>query len=324
MNNSYSFLSYAKVNLFLEVTGKNENNYHTLESIFSLCSLYDEVNINLIKNPKTSYSIKYEGEFAKHINTSSENILNKVCNYFINHYALKINHSIQIIVKKNIPVGAGLGGGSSNAATLIKAFNRIFKLNIKNQKLKKIAEIFGADVPFFITQDIALVKGVGEQIDPLKDILKHSNEVFNALQQCTILIAYPNVLLNTKDVFDKFNDSIKNKTTQYSKAVSKLKLKNTKNLLKHIKVNKLNNSLKQSAINLCPKIELILEAFLSYKNIKPIYLNITGSGSAVVAIYSNDIKAKWAMQEIQTIFKTNNIYVKPAKLITSLVDRNID
>jgi 4-diphosphocytidyl-2-C-methyl-D-erythritol kinase len=321
MSNSYSFLSYAKVNLFLEITGKNENNYHTLESIFSLCSLYDEIEIKLSKEKSsTVYNIQYEGDFAKYINNNSENILNKICNYFINNHSLKITNHINITVKKNIPVGAGLGGGSSNAATLIKAFNSIFKLNLNILQLQKIAYLFGADVPFFIKQDIALIKGVGEQIYQLKDILKNYNEVYKKLEGYEILIAYPNILLGTKNVFNKFNDSIKNNTTQYSKPISNLKLKNTKDLIKYIKVNKLSNSLKESAVALCPQITLILQTFLSYKSIKPIYLNITGSGSAVIAIYNNKIHANWAMEQLKDTFKNNNIYIKSAKLITRLTD----
>ena len=112
--------SYAKINLFLEVLGKNEKNYHILKSLICFLDIFDKIEIK--KSEKLS--IKFSGEFADFLkNDKNENIILKTVKFMAEKFNFEPN--LEIFLEKNIPIGAGIGGGSSNCATTILALNEI-------------------------------------------------------------------------------------------------------------------------------------------------------------------------------------------------------
>lgn len=177
----------AKINLGLHIKGKRPDGFHELESIFTVIPLYDY--IELIPSKKDSfeaYNIEIPGEPSKNLCTQALRLLRKR-GYNISFY--------KISLLKNIPIGAGLGGGSSDAVAVLKAVNELEQLNISKEELTKLAAELGSDCPFFCSTDSALVTGRGEFISPIEFDLKGK----------FILLVNPNIHISTAEAYGSLN-----------------------------------------------------------------------------------------------------------------------
>ncbi|MFC1512497.1 4-(cytidine 5'-diphospho)-2-C-methyl-D-erythritol kinase [bacterium] len=251
--------AFAKINLFLEITGKRPDGYHNLVSIMQEISLYDELLIKKKKEKKISVRITggYKTPLGKN------NIVYKSADLMFRKY--NINEGIDIRLKKNIPIGAGLGGGSSNAAAVIKAINRLWKLGLDKKALINIGKKIGADVPFFIHGGTCRVKGIGEKITVLPEIKKW-----------WILLIYPNINISTKEIYDRYSFTL----TKFIKRCSILKFSNTANGSLRFK-DFLFNRLEEPAFTLEPKLKKIKENLACFPSQGAL---MTGSGSCIYAI----------------------------------------
>ncbi len=225
--------AYAKINIFLKITG-HKNGYHTLLSRFvKVTTIYD--TISFIPQKCNSFTIDgcegvlveentiYKSYLAikKHLNNSST-----IEDFFKNH---------KVIVKKNIPSGAGLGGGSSDAATFLRLLNRVCNLNIDTPTLAKIGSTVGADIPFFIyNYNSANVSGFGEVVEEFKE------------EPLNIELYTPNIHCNTALVYKTFKKHLLNKIDILSfKGWEKL---NSKDILKEKDAIIVNDLYKASLI----------------------------------------------------------------------------
>jgi len=155
---SYRYLAPAKVNLYLKVIRKRVDGYHDIETLFERISLCDILTFRLKEN---GISLRCQGE---KLPSDSNNLIYRAAFLLKSTYAVK--QGIDICLQKKIPVAAGLGGGSSDAATTLLALNRIWKLNLSLEKLLKHATELGSDVPFFVMQTpFAIGKGRGGEIN---------------------------------------------------------------------------------------------------------------------------------------------------------------
>jgi 4-diphosphocytidyl-2-C-methyl-D-erythritol kinase len=152
----------AKINFFLEIKNKRADEYHNLESIMQTISLYDELSFELAKN---MVSLECSDKFLSAYET---NIVYKAAMAVKKHYS--VDKGVKIYLKKEIPIGAGLGGGSSDAASTLKALVKLWNIKTTKDELEQIAVKLGADVPFFLTGGTALCEGIGETVTPLKSI----------------------------------------------------------------------------------------------------------------------------------------------------------
>lgn len=178
--------SYAKINYNLKIIEKAKNGYHKLETIMSLIDIYDEIIFEESDIIEVNVSPK--------ICEESDNLCYKVANYL--KKISKEKKGIKIFINKHIPVGGGLGGGSSNAATVMMFLNLYWKLNFSKAKLMDIAFRFGADIPFFIYKKQSKVFGFGEKIVKLYTKIKKD-----------IILIIPDFSLNTKEVFKNLDIS---------------------------------------------------------------------------------------------------------------------
>ena len=175
--------SYAKINLFLHIIDRLENGYHDLDTIISRINLYDEIKIQDGNN----FSVRYEGKFSPMINVNDNVTL--LFNYLIEKELIK-NKNYNITVIKNIPVGSGLGGGSSNIAAIL---NYLKKTNILcDSQCIHVARALGSDIEFFLEDEPAKIHGRGIVETRIK-----------ILSDMYFLIVYPNILLSTKKIFSK-------------------------------------------------------------------------------------------------------------------------
>ena len=143
MSNKIDLKSPAKINLYLYITGKLENGYHTLDTLMVPVSIYDEISLELKKEP----GIFFHFETSNNIPKNEKNIAWKAARLFFDK--LGTDNGLEIKIKKNIPVEAGLGGGSTDAASVLKGLNFLFKKPFTDEYLETISAGLGADVPFF-------------------------------------------------------------------------------------------------------------------------------------------------------------------------------
>ena len=255
MTSSISLIAPAKLNLNLSVKNKLENGYHSLESDICFLDLYDKINIEISNLNKIIISNK--STFF----IEDENILLKTLNCFNREFENKIK--FRITLKKEIPIGAGLGGGSSDSATLLLGLRYFYNKNPHNSKkislteLMKIGLKIGSDVPACIAGRSLKLSGIGEK---LKKIYVAKNYKF--------LIIYPNKSLSTKLVFDNFDfKKEENRKPMYFDKI------------------KIYNSLKFVSQSIEPEINSIIKILESFKKI--IAFGMSGSGSSCFGIFKS-------------------------------------
>jgi len=257
--------SFAKINLFLEVIGKYENNFHIINSIVSRIDLFDEIEIK----ESEELAVSFKGPFSSLIENNNINylfqILKEEC--FLSHAGFTVT------VHKNIPVGSGLGGGSSNVAVILNYLeNRNY---INKEKKILISRKLGSDIEFFLDNDPALLSGRGEV-----------NSRIKILSNKFILLVYPQKFLSTKEVYSKCQ--IINKKSVFNLVKKYLSLE-------EIMINT-SNSLEESAINICKEINEIKNIFLADEQSQ--YARMSGSGSSYYGIYESEKDAKNAEKDL--------------------------
>lgn len=155
-------LAPAKINLSLKILERRSDGFHEIETLIAPISLYDEINIERCTGTR---KIAFRCDDSS-VPKGEENLVVRAANLFFQE--LKITSGVSIELKKSIPHGAGLGGGSSDAASTLLALNELFDTNLPREALAKMAETIGSDVPFFIFQSAAVCKGRGELVSPTR------------------------------------------------------------------------------------------------------------------------------------------------------------
>jgi 4-diphosphocytidyl-2-C-methyl-D-erythritol kinase len=181
MQGFQSFLAPAKINLFLHITGQRADGYHTLQSVFQLLDFYDKIHLKSSKNGEIKRTNEISGV------PESEDLCGRAALALQKTTGCKLG--CEYAVDKNIPMGGGLGGGSSDAATILLALNQLWQLNISREKLMEIGLKLGADVPIFIFGQNAWAEGVGEILTPIE------------LPEQYYVVLTPSVHVSTAQVF---------------------------------------------------------------------------------------------------------------------------
>lgn len=180
----------AKVNLFLEVTGKLPNGYHELKTLFAKINIGDTLTIDITPSPQTHISLTLTGPVGAQLPANPNNLVWKAAQAFLDFFELTA--TLHITLDKHTPTGAGLGGGSSDAAHVLLILCEFFKKDFK--LLLPLAAKLGADVPLFMFQDTFLKgEGIGEKLTPVSPT---ENLPY-------LVLAYPNKIVPTKGVFGR-------------------------------------------------------------------------------------------------------------------------
>lgn len=279
MNNHMILLtSYAKINISLNILNKRKDNFHNLLTIMQKISLYDNLYIKINNEKK----IKITSNNLK-LPINNDNLVYKAALLFFDYTQIK-NIGIDLHIEKRIPISAGLGGGSSNAAYTIIGLNKLFNDKLNNLELLNIAKKIGSDVPFFLNNNTALANSTGINLLELK------NKIFYYIVICT-----PNKIISTKKIFQKFKFNFINKRSNYHEIIYAYKNNNYYKLLKNI-----SNDLETTTTQYCYDIINIKKQFYKYKC--DISL-MTGSGPSVFALYKNYYSALKSYNYMKTIYK---------------------
>ncbi|MCF7874107.1 MAG: 4-(cytidine 5'-diphospho)-2-C-methyl-D-erythritol kinase [Candidatus Omnitrophica bacterium] len=281
--NSYhskiELLSPAKINLYLNIVGKS-GGYHRLESIAERISLFDKISIKI--KPGSSINISSNNKQLE----TKKNLCYKAAKLIKD--VLNIPFGFDICLEKNIPIGSGLGGGSSNAAFTLLGIKQLLALDISRDDLYRMGQKLGSDVNFFLADaKFAYLSGRGQIVEPLpsKIRLKH-------------FIIWPKTFVSTKVVYK----NSKAKLTRFFSNVNMLKysLKNKDYFL--IKKG-IYNHLEKSAFSLCNSLANLKEALIK----RNIFSAMSGSGSAFYTLGSEKqsiiktaVPDKWILGSFQT------------------------
>lgn len=180
-SDSYQFFSPAKLNLFLHVIGRRPDGYHNLQTVFQFLDYGDQITITPTENGKLSLLTKFDGV------AEQDNLIIKAAKAL--KAAADCPLGAEISIDKILPMGGGLGGGSSNAATVLVALNQLWQLGYSKQALADIGLALGADVPIFVHGYAAFAEGVGEKLTPV------------APPEHWYLVTKPKVSISTVSVF---------------------------------------------------------------------------------------------------------------------------
>ncbi|MGD8973531.1 MAG: 4-(cytidine 5'-diphospho)-2-C-methyl-D-erythritol kinase [Desulfobacterales bacterium] len=257
-------LSPAKINLFLQVTGKRPDGYHELFSLMCCVDLYDIIQLEF-----SGRDIQIKTNNAQ-IPLDVTNHAHKAATLFLNR--LNRKDGLKISIEKNIPVAAGLGGGSSNAASVLLGLNRHYNFPLSRVDLMSMGRSIGADVPFFIFQKAAFATGIGEKLEAYEKPLPY----------CLLLI-YPGIRVPTQEVYRNFNLRL----TKCKKKLKKAPLKKSGfDASLH-----LCNDLESVTASNYPVINTIKEQLLKHGAVGAL---MSGSGPTVFGLFSDPGSARKA------------------------------
>ena len=267
--------AYAKINLFLDITGKRPDGYHDIVSVMQTVDLHDDLTFCRTVNSRGFSLVSGDKDIP-------DNIVTRAAKHMIQKY--RIDESFEIRLTKRIPIGAGLAGGSADCAAAIIGINEFFGINADVEELIGIAQSLGADVPFCLYGGIRLAEGIGEK---LTELPPHPD--------CFIVLAYPDIAVSTKAVFEKFIVKNPNSTG-----------------LKKILAALYNNDLTEVALSLYNVFEdltsqefpIIKRLIQELKTCGAIGASMTGTGSAVYGYFAEESAAIKASNALSNLAKT--------------------
>ena len=263
--------SYGKINLSLDVLGKREDGYHELNTIMQEIELKDTI---IIEERNKGIEIKSNN---KDLPLDSNNLVYKAWEKIVDKVGE--NRGVSINIDKQIPIAAGLAGGSSNAGAVLKGLNQLWGLGLSQEELMDIGVEIGADVPFCIMGGTAWAQGIGEKLSKLK-----------AFSGKILLLANPGIFVSTEKVYNNldlaYNGNINiEKIVQYMEEENLLKLGEN-----------MANIMENTVVKEYPIIDEIKETMLSYGALGSL---MSGSGPTVFGLFEDERKLWRCKEELE-------------------------
>jgi 4-diphosphocytidyl-2-C-methyl-D-erythritol kinase len=262
----------AKVNLYLRVVGKRADGYHLVDTVMAPVSLYDAVEIRKPGSGREPLSVTCDHPAVP---SGKRNLAYKAASLLFKKK--RLSGPVGIHIRKRIPVGAGLGGGSSDAAATLVGLNRLFRLRCKRPELLSLAASVGADVPFFVLGRPSRARGVGECLTPL-----------TRLPRLWLVILYPGIPVSTRWVYRNYPSKLTKKIENTSMALSRRAPKELTNFLV--------NDLERVAIRRYPRIGQLKQRLMEEGAAGAL---MSGSGSSVFGIFLTGQEARNACRRLQ-------------------------
>jgi len=271
--------SPAKINLFLKVVGRRPDGYHEIITLLSKISLFDTV---LLSFDQPSISVECS---HPRVPEDKNNLAYRAASLFFD--ALSIQEGVGIFIDKQIPVAAGLGGGSSNAAVVLMGLNQYYEFPFSNKELMEIGLKVGADVPFFLFRHVAIARGIGDDL-----------EVYEGLPPLSVVLVCPRFEVPTVWVYKNLNLRLTNCEKNYKKRF----LNQDFSRVKHF----LCNDLEQVTIGKFPEIKSIKRALL---DLGAEIALMSGSGPSVFGLFKDAQQATKANHRIRHLGRWNTFLV---------------
>lgn len=268
--------AYAKVNLTLDISGRREDGYHLLSTVMQEVSVFDTVTLTAKKTSSETGSVLLRLGKVRNVPTDDHNLCVKAAKAFLDRFGIR-DTDIDILLGKRIPLSAGLGGGSSDAAAVLRLMNRELQVNASDEDLEKLGATIGADVPFFIRGGTQLAEGIGDILTPLSFDRK---EIY--------VLARPDAEVHTPSAyaaFDLLEEKPEPKTGAFLQALA-----TGKNPYEH-----LGNSLMPVTANDVNEVGQFCEIFEKSDG----FATMSGSGATVFGVFKTYSKARKALDAIR-------------------------
>lgn len=274
----------AKINLGLNIVEKRPDGYHNLETVFFPIDIHDELDVRL--SEKEGCNLELVG--VKQLCSPEQNLVVKAYNLLSERYHLP---GIDVTLTKNIPSQAGMGGGSSDGAYMIRALNEVCALNMTVEEMQQVAARLGADCAFFITSETAYAEGIG-------DILSHTDfENKPLLEDCWLMLIKPDVAVSTKEA--------------YAGIMPRKPSVNCRDVVATMPINEwkanLTNDFENSIFPKLPILKTVKEAMYEAG---AVYASMSGSGSTIYGIFPNKIDKHAALKNNKISQYANQYYFK--------------
>jgi len=272
--NSLVIPSPAKINLFLKVIGKRPDGYHEIITLLSRIGLFDTV-VLAFEKPVISVECAHPN-----VPEDKSNLAHRAASLFLD--ALSINDGVAIFIDKVIPVAAGLGGGSSNAASVLMGLNQHYGLPLTVKKLTEIAVKVGTDVPFFLFRHSAIASGIGDHLDAYED-----------LPPLSVVLVRPAFEVSTAWVYKNLNLGLTNCEKSFKYRYFEEDFSKAKDLL--------CNDLEQVTIRQFPEIRIVKQALIDLGAKTAL---MSGSGPSIFGLFEDAHQATKAFQSIRHLGDT--------------------
>jgi len=269
--------SYAKVNLFLKIGKKLKSGYHNVQSVMQLVDLHDNISFEKIKEDEIIVESNNKDLEGKNnlAYDAAKNLKEK----------FKVKEGIKIRIDKNVPMAAGLGGGSSNAACALLVLNKLWGIKASKKKLIEIASKIGSDVPFFIQGESSIVEGMGEKIKPLKKSAS-----------INVVLVNPGVKISTTWAYkqlDKLKEKVKAKK-RISEVITGIKKKDIKKIAENM-----HNDFEVIAEK---KHKIIKDIKKNFRKFSALNSMVVGSGPTVIGVYNSIYEAREAYFKLKDLY----------------------
>ncbi len=295
--------SPAKINLHLEIIGKREDGYHELAMIMQNIDLFDYIDFE--NSSKGEIELNSD---CKNLSLNDDNLILKAANH-IKELSNNRRLGANIFLKKNIPIGAGLAGGSSNAAATLIGLNKLWDLKLDYETILSLSAKLGSDVPFFINGGSQFCFGRGEILEKYNSKFKYG----------VILLKNPKISISTKETYNKYSKKFCSKN--YTESNKTNAIRNS------LRINGFNNqNLRGQMIRVKNDLQVIVEkendsvrqALYLLSNLKNcVSLSMSGSGPTCFALFKDINKATEVFEQNKKIFKNNGFDAWVCKLINS-------
>lgn len=257
-----SWLAPAKLNLFLHITGRRSDGYHELQTVFQLLDYGDSLNFHPTQDGVLAFQLNESSSFKSV--PLDDNLILRAAKQLRNRLD-NPKLGAQISLTKQLPMGAGLGGGSSDAATTLLALNRLWKADLPIDQLMEIGVNLGADVPVFLGRQSAWAEGIGEQLDPVE------------LPENWYLVLTPEVEVATEKVFAQPD------LTRNSPAIK----------IADFLAGRARNDCESTTCKLYPEVDRALKWLSQFAEAR-----MTGTGSSIFASFPDSASAEAVLQQL--------------------------
>ena len=275
--------AYAKINIALDAIGKREDGYHLLRMIMQTVDIYDEIELK--KNNTNKINVTTDKYYLP---TDEKNLAFKAAKLFKDTYGIK--DGVDISIKKNIPVSAGMAGGSSDAATVLFLMNKVFNKNISKTSLEKLAVKIGADVPYCIDGGTALCEGIGEKITKLKPF-----------KDKILIVVKPNFGVSTKDIYRDLDITKIHKHADIDGIIRCM----GRDELYGVST-RMRNVLENVTIK---KHRVIREIKDEMRNAGAVGTMMSGSGPTVFGFFEDMLVAQKAYDRMKSLYSHNDVFI---------------
>lgn len=284
--NTFRLQAPAKINLFLHITGKREDGYHLLQSVMVFVDVGDELEFS----PHDTLFLDVEGPFAGDMPEPNDNLVYKAAQMLAAEYKTHIRGTVKLT--KKLPVASGIAGGSSDTAAALKGFVKLWGLPDERDRVHKIAQRLGADVPACMIAKPVWAEGIGEKLMPLPD-----------MPQLHFVLANPMVPTPTPEVFGRFRNKF-SPQIQFSG-----RRKSAQEWIADIKLYR--NDLTDAALEVTPEIKAVLQALQGTQNCHA--ARLSGSGATCFGVYDSAEAAIAAVSQLKQQYP--RWWVVPANLL---------